>query len=182
MGALARSGSLAVGVILVAACGSSSTSSIPAAAGPSSPPGAPAASSPAVPPASTTASATAARCTTSPLAFDPKKIDLDGAWAGDDGGIYYLRQRDDILWWNGMSNRDGAPSRLGRDWNNVARGVIDGLTIDVDWADVPRGTILGYGTLDLRIEDDGSGNVRIVKVAETGTGFGNSLWLPCTPS
>jgi hypothetical protein len=174
MGALARSGSFAVGVILVAACGSSSTSSSPGAALPSS--------SSALPPAATAASAAAARCTTSPLPFDAKNIHLDGAWAGDDGGIYYLRQRDDILWWNGMSGRDGAPSRLGRGWNNVARGEIDGLTIDVDWVDVPRGTILGYGTLDLRIEDDGSGNVRIVKVAETGTGFGNSVWLPCTPS
>jgi len=174
MGALARSGSFAVGMILVAACGSSSTSSSPGAAVPSS--------SSALPPAATAASAAAGRCTTSPLPFDAKNIHLDGTWAGDDGGIYYLRQRDDILWWNGMSGRDGAPSRLGRGWNNVAQGEIDGLTIDVDWADVPRGTILGYGTLDLRIEDDGSGNVRIVKVAETGTGFGNSVWLPCTPS
>lgn len=30
-----------------------------------------------------------------------------------------------------MSERDGGPLRLGRDWNNVARGEINGLVIDV---------------------------------------------------
>ena len=32
-------------------------------------------------------------CAPAPLKFDPAaKIDLTGAWAGDDGGIYYVRQ------------------------------------------------------------------------------------------
>jgi ABC-type phosphate transport system substrate-binding protein len=41
--------------------------------------------------------------------------------------------------------------------------------------------ILGDGTLNLKIEDDGTGNLRIVKVSETGGGFGNSSWTPCKP-
>ena len=46
---------------------------------------------------------------------------------------------------------------------------------------MPRGGILGDGTLNLKIEDDGTGNLRIVKVSETGGGFGNSSWTPCKP-
>ena len=80
-----------------------------------------------------------------------------------------------------MSERGGSPSALGRDWNNVGRGQIKALVIDVEWADVPRGGILGNGTMNLKIEDDGTGNVRISKVSETGSGFGNTLWTPCKP-
>jgi hypothetical protein len=125
--------------------------------------------------------AVGASCDAAPKPFDPNDVDLTGAWAGDDGGIYYLRQLGSVVWWNGMSGRAGSPSDLGRDWNNVARGEIDGLTISVVWADVPRGEIFGDGTLNLAIEDDGTGNVQIVKVSETGAGFGNSIWTPCTP-
>jgi hypothetical protein len=125
--------------------------------------------------------AVAAICEKAPKPFDANHVDLTGAWAGDDFGIYYLRQIGSVVWWNGMSERAGSPSRLGRDWNNVGRGQIKALKIEVEWADVPRGDILGNGTLSLTIEDDGTGNVKIVKVSETGTGFGNSVWTPCTP-
>ena len=127
------------------------------------------------------AAAVAAKCDKTPKPFDANKIDLTGAWAGDDGGIYYLRQVGSFLWWNGMSERDGSPSLLGRDWNNVGRGQIKALVIDVEWADVPRGGILGDGTMNLKIGDDGAGNVQISKVSETGSGFGNTLWTPCKP-
>lgn len=127
------------------------------------------------------AAAVAASCDEAPKPFDPNDIDLTGAWAGDDGGIYYLRQLGSVVWWNGMAGRAGSPADLGREWNNVGRGEINALQIDAEWADVPRGEILGNGTLNLKIEDDGTGNVRIVKVSETGGGFGNSVWTPCTP-
>ena len=135
-------------------------------------------SAPATPP---TTAEEAAPCTQRSLAFDPNALDLTGAWAGDDGGIYYLRQVDSVVWWNGMSGRAGPPSDLGRQWNNVARGEIQpDLTITVDWADVPRGDILGNGTLVLQIEDDGSGNVQLSTTSQTGD-FGNRLWTPCSP-
>jgi hypothetical protein len=127
------------------------------------------------------APAVAVNCELAPIPFDPNDISLTGAWAGDDGGIYYLRDLGSVLWWNGMSGRDGSPSDLGREWTNVGRGEINGLQIDVEWSDVPRGEILGNGTLILNIEDDGTGNIQIVKFSETGTGFGNSVWTPCTP-
>jgi len=123
----------------------------------------------------------AVRCDKAPKPFDPNEINLTGSWSGDDGGIYYLRHLGSVLWWNGMSERAGSPSRLGRDWNNVGRGVIKALKIEVEWADVPRGEVIGSGTLSLTIKDDGTGNIQIVKDSETGTGFGNNIWTPCTP-
>ena len=39
----------------------------------------------------------AARCDKVAKAFDAKKIDLNGPWAGDDDGIYYLRQVGSVL-------------------------------------------------------------------------------------
>jgi hypothetical protein len=124
----------------------------------------------------------AARCTPTPLKFDPKAIDLTGAWAGDDDGIYYLRQRGTTISWNGMSDRNGLPSLLGHEWNNVGRGEIQkDLSIAIDWADVPRGGIDGYGTMNLKIGPDSAGNIQITKVSETGTGFGNTVWTRCQP-
>jgi hypothetical protein len=116
-------------------------------------------------------------CKVAPKAFDSSHIDLTGVWAGDDGGIYYLRQLGSSLWWNGMSDRAGSPSNLGNEWNNVGRGVINGLQIDVEWADV-RGRDISDGTLNLKIQDDGTGNVQIVTVHAEG-GFGNKVWTPC---
>ena len=120
-------------------------------------------------------------CQPAPKAFDPSNLDLTGAWAADGGGIYYLRQLGSVVWWNGMSGREGSPLDLGREWNNVGRGEINGLQIDVEWADVPRSQDTGQGTLTLSIEDDGTGNVQIRKVSETGTGFGGRVWTPCVP-
>jgi hypothetical protein len=123
-------------------------------------------------------------CLPAPIPFDPTDFDLTGAWAGDDGGIYYLRQVESVVWWSGMSGRDRSPLDVGRDWNNVARGVINGLQIDVEGSDVPRGPALGNGSLVLNIQDDGKGNIQIVKVVDhwgAGNEFGNEVWTPCSP-
>ena len=157
----------------LAACGPSTTSASPGSSG---------AQGSKAPGSSASPVAAAAPCEPVAKPFDAKKIDLTGTWAGDDGGIYYLRQVKSVLWWNGMSERDGRPLRLGRDWNNVARGEIKGLVIDVVWADVPRGEILGSGTMNMKIEGNASGNIRIAKVSETGSGFGNRVLTPCKPS
>jgi hypothetical protein len=124
----------------------------------------------------------AAACERMKVPFDASKIDLTGPWAGDDYGIYYLRQLGKVVWWNGMSDRDGPPNELGRVWDNVGRGELKSdLTMSVEWADVPRGVVLGGGTLALKVGPDGAGNIQIVKTAETaGTDFGNTIWVPCT--
>jgi hypothetical protein len=119
-------------------------------------------------------------CEPAPIAFDPTDFDLTGAWAGDDGGIYYFVQLGSVVWWNGMSGRDRRPVELGRDWNNVARGVINGLRIDAEGSDVPRGGANNSGTLVLNVQDDGTGNIEIVGVGGDWE-FGNSVWTPCRP-
>jgi hypothetical protein len=123
-------------------------------------------------------------CRPAPIPFNPTDFDLTGAWAGDDGGIYYLRQVESVVWWNGMSGRNRSPLDVGREWNNVARGVINGLRIDVEGSDVPRGAgFITNGRLVLNIQEDGNGNIRIVKVVDHwgGVGFGNEVWTPCSP-
>src|SRR5215207_9967784 len=123
-----------------------------------------------------TASPTAAVagiCTPTPMKFDPKVIDLTGAWAGDDDGIYYVRQLDNVVWWNGMSTRNGPPTTLGREWNNVGRGEINNLTIVADWADVPRGGINGDGQVEFKIGADSAGNIQLTKTKDVGAGRGD---------
>jgi hypothetical protein len=172
------------GALLVAACGSAAPSPAGAAASAGTNPAtsvAPPTASYAVAASSAPMPDVAVVCDKTTKAFDAAKIDLSGPWAGDDGGIYYLRQKGSVLWWNGMSGRSGTLERLGRDWNNVGRGEIKGVSIDVEWADMPRGQILDGGTMNLKIEDDGSGNVQIVKVSQASGDFGNTTWTPCKP-
>lgn len=168
------------GVLVVAIVGyqfltPSATSSAPAV---STAPSATTTSSPSPSPSQ----AVGAVCTPAPLKFDPNAVDLTGAWAGNDGGVYYVRQLDKVVWWNGMSNRSGPPSALGREWNNVGRGEIqDDLTIVSEWADVPRGGVLGGGTVIFQIGPDSAGNIQITKTTETGSGRGETLWVRCAP-
>ena len=177
-------GLLSAGLVVLVGCGSSTSS--PSAA--TTPPAASASAttptqSAATPPPATASSTqvVAAICTPTPIKFDPKVIDLTGAWAGNDGGIYYVRQRNTVVWWNGMSSRDGPPTTLGRTWNNVGRGEINNLTITADWVDVPRGGIDGYGTVDFKIGADSVGNLQLTRTRDVGTGRGDTLWTRCQP-
>ncbi len=124
----------------------------------------------------------AAECTETVIPFDATApIDLTGTWAGDDGGVYFVRQLDDVVWWNGMSFRDGPPDDLGRDWNNVGRGILgDDLRIVADWSDVPRGGVAGHGTVTFQVGTHPTGDLEILKIEETGTGRGDTRWTPCT--
>jgi hypothetical protein len=98
---------------------------------------------------------------------------LNGVWSADDGGMYYVRQINNQVWWAGLS----AISQLGANdihpgihFSNVFFGTISGNTITGDWADVPRGTILQSGTITLIV----AGN-EFRKTAATG-GFGATTW------
>lgn len=170
MNSVARISAVMGAILLLAACGTTATPSATVYASPTAEPAKP-------------ADVLAVVCASVPKPFNPSNINLTGAWAGDDGGVYYLRQLGSVLWWNGMSDRDFSPIDLGRGWNNVGRGVIDGLEIVVEWSDVPRGGTTNNGTLTLNIKDDGTGNIQIVKVREEGEndGFGNNVWTPCLP-
>jgi hypothetical protein len=105
--------------------------------------------------------------TTPPIATLPS-LALTGVWQANDGGTYYLRQIGDVLWWNGMSGGND-----GRTFDNVFRGTITSTTNTIagEWADVPRGTIMGSGTLGLKIINP----TTLQKVSQTG-GFGATTW------
>jgi hypothetical protein len=79
-------------------------------------------------------------------------INLTGAWAADDGAIYYIRHlNDNSIWWAGLHN---SGFHLGVRFTNVFRGVanLQNRTIEGSWADVPRGGgILQQGRLSLDI-------------------------------
>jgi hypothetical protein len=123
-------------------------------------------------------------CEPRDLTFDSKSMNLTGAWIADDGGLYYLRQIRNDLWWQGMNGaKTGNEATLGKEWNNVLHGTIGhDLRIQADWADVPRGEILGHGTLTLQVVEEKDGMATIRKLDETGTGFGGDVWKPCTPN
>jgi hypothetical protein len=92
--------------------------------------------------------------------------DLTGVWRSDDHGTYYLRQSGNKLSWYGERSKN-SPA-----WSNVYWAEINGNRIKGRWVDVPKGRVMGRGTLRLKIRHNG--NV-LVAVQKTG-GFGGSRW------
>jgi len=80
---------------------------------------------------------------------DPADVgELTGAWAGSEGGVYYIRQVGDCVWWFGTEIRDIEFGRSGQGgFANVASGRVAGTRIDLQFADVPLGNVLGGGGL-----------------------------------
>lgn len=80
---------------------------------------------------------------------DPTDVgELTGAWQGDDSGVYYIRQVGDCVWWFGTEVEHIEPAGQGG-FANVASGRVDGTRIEVEWADIPLGTVMGGGGLTL---------------------------------
>jgi hypothetical protein len=86
---------------------------------------------------------------------DPEDVGtFTGAWSGDDGGVYYIRQVGDCVWWFGTDVADIDPGKTGQGgFSNVAAGRVDGTEIELEWADLPLGNILGGGGLTIAIID-----------------------------
>lgn len=93
------------------------------------------------------------------------EADLTGVWSCDDGGLYYIRQLGDTLWWYGEHSLSNPA------FSNVATGTINGNTISLNWADVPKGQTTSSGILVLNIESSD----RLTALQKTG-GFGGSTW------
>ena len=107
---------------------------------------------------------------------DPEDVgDLTGAWDGDDGGAYYIRQVGDCVWWFGTELEDIEPGLTAqRGFANVASGRVDGTQIEVEWADVPVGNILGGGGLTLVYDEE---NDKLIITQRRGDwGFGASTF------
>lgn len=106
-------------------------------------------------------------------------FDLTGTWTADDGGIYYLRQLGNTLWWAGLStdSLQGVNDfQRGVRFTNVFRGTIEGNTIKGTWVDVPRGRSEKSGTLTLSIASIGFPvGIVLQRQAETGGFAGKTL-------
>ena len=158
MNRLRRTAALALfvaGMQCVAACGSDAP--VPSAAN-DRPSGAPAS-----PPTELSAIA----CATA----DPQDVgELTGVWRGSEGGIYYIRQVGDCIWWFGTDVRDIEPGLTDQSgFANVASGRMEGDRIEVEWADLPLGDTLGGGGLTLVYDAD---NDQLTKIEQRGD------WLP----
>lgn len=104
--------------------------------------------------------------------------ELTGVWEVDDDGLYYLRHLGNCVWWFGTSLEEiGDGNQAG--FANVAVGRVVDDELRFEWADVPLGDILGGGSMTLMI--DASGN-QLMKVAESGTGFGGTTWTRRAPA
>jgi len=101
-----------------------------------------------------------------PDAIDQTGVwNLTGVWNCDDGGIYYIRQLGNNIWWYGEHNPNTP------DWSNVMYGIINGDIINGNWADVPKGWVMQNGAMTVKIES----NYRLSVIQKTG-GFAGSVW------
>jgi hypothetical protein len=89
---------------------------------------------------------------------DPTDVgELTGAWAGNDSGVYYIRQVGDCVWWFGTELVDIEPGLTGQHgFANVASGRVAGTQIEVEFADVPVGDVLGGGGLTVVYVEENS--------------------------
>lgn len=90
-------------------------------------------------------------------------INLNGVWHCSDGGVYYIRQDGNTVWWLGMDNGQGTS------WSNVFFGHVYGNTLQGSWADVPRGTFRNRGSLVIRLESQNT-------LRKTGGSDGFGTW------
>ena len=110
---------------------------------------------------------------------DGQPVDLSGAWSGNDGGLYYIKQIGTCVWWSGLSNFDG--QFPGQEWIMTYRGtmnedgVISGDFVDVKSTNPGSGTI----TLEARIDQvNGEGVIQLYRTASTGHEIGVTFWQP----
>ncbi|TCP69719.1 hypothetical protein [Baia soyae] len=96
-------------------------------------------------------------------------IDVTGVWRGNDGGLYYIRQVGNTVWWTGLSNNG-----VGTNWTNVFKGQLTGDKAAGTWADVPRGAVMSHGNLSFTVYYTATG-MQLKRTAVSG-GFGGSIW------
>ena len=107
--------------------------------------------------------------------------ELTGAWAGNDAGIYYIRQVSDCVWWFGTELRDielGPTSQGG--FANVASGRIVGTQVDLEWVDVPLGYTVNGGGLTF-IYDEERGELTLAEQRGGRLPFGGTVLTRIQP-
>jgi hypothetical protein len=118
------------------------------------------------------------------LIFASCARNLTGTYMADDGGIYYMQQSGNTLWWAGLSLDRELPIDFvwhrGLYFTNVFRGTVNtDNTIVGEWSDVSRGLTLNSGTLTVKIDSFG-GVTKLTKLTATG-GFGATTWTRTDP-
>ena len=74
----------------------------------------------------------------------------------NDGGVYFIRQVGDCVWWFGTDLADVDPGDMGQSgFANVAAGRVDGTEIELEWADLTLGNLVGGGGLTISIDEGG---------------------------
>lgn len=107
--------------------------------------------------------------------------ELTGAWAGNDSGVYYIRQVGDCVWWFGTEVTEierGVTDQRG--FANVASGRIVGNQVDLEWADVPLGDTVNGGGLTF-IYDAGRGELTLLE-QRGGISFGGTVLTRIDPT
>ena len=114
---------------------------------------------------------------------DPRDVGpLTGAWRGSEGGIYYIRHVGDCVWWFGTEIPVIDPGLTGHHgFANVASGRMVGNQIDVEWADLPLGNILGGGGLTL-VYDEDSDELTITEQRGDWEAFGATTFTRIAPT
>jgi hypothetical protein len=130
-------------------------------------------------PSPTTSDLSAISCATA----DPEDVgELTGAWLGSEGGVYYIRQVGDCVWWFGTEIKDIEPGLTGQPgFANVASGRVDGTDIEVEWADVPVGNVLGGGGLTF-FYDRENGQLLLIEQRGDWIPFGGSVLTRIDPN
>jgi hypothetical protein len=130
-------------------------------------------------PSPTTTDLSAIACATA----DPEDVgELTGAWLGSEGGVYYIRQVGDCVWWFGTEIETIEPGLTGQPgFANVASGRVDGTRIDVEYADLPVGNVLGGGGLTF-LYDDENGTLVLTEQRGDWQPFGGSVLTRIEPN
>ena len=107
---------------------------------------------------------------------DPEDVgELTGAWSGSEGGVYYIRQVGDCVWWFGTEIEDIEPGLTGqRGFANVASGRLEGTRLEVEYADLPVGNVLGGGGLTFAYDEE-NGTLTLTEQRGDWIRFGGSV-------
>jgi hypothetical protein len=120
-------------------------------------------------------------CVSYAVPWDGKAaISLTGTWAGDDKGVYYIREIGNQIWWLGMSGVGQPLITRGFSWTNVYNGELSGHTITGRYADVPQGDTLLSGPVVMEVARTRDGGVSLVRTTpDSETDFGGRVLTPC---
>lgn len=116
-------------------------------------------------------------------ANDPGDVgELTGAWAGNDSGVYYIRQAGGCVWWFGTEVREIETGATGqRGFANVASGRIVGTQVDLEWVDVPLGDTVNGGGLTFTY-DEGTGQLTLTEQRGGRQPFGGTVLTRIDPA